>query len=304
MVYLPEHVKLIAYFLVIAAIFQSCIVYEKQPVSIEQASKYYDRQIQITTKDGIDQNLNWIEEKNENVVSIKNTKRTPIISSSILQIKTVGSKPTPISIDSAYKHEGAIEIMQYDKNERMYTKEFINIKWNGNHIIGLQEIRKDTATVVIATDQIEEIKIQYKRPLNNINLNLLGDAGVISIMYERLFLISPNIFFTPKLGVGRTSEFQICPFGPCSSPPKKYTIIPLQITGNVGDGRNFFEFGFGCTIVEGNTEQHYIYYPTLGYRLQPLKSGKIIFRIYGSFPTSEIHDFIYVPVGISLGINF
>lgn len=300
----PKHQKLILCFSVSLALFQSCIVYEKQPVSIKQASKYDDRRIKITTIDGNEQNVNWIEGKDENVVSIKNTKRTHISNSSILQIKTVGSKPTKISLDSAYNHKGVIKIFQNNIHGRLQSAKYINIKWDGNHLIGLQEIRKDTATVVIPTNQIEEIQIQSDRPLNNINLNLLGDAGGIAIMYERLFPISPNFFFTGKLGVGRAREFQLC-FGPCE-PPDKYTIIPLQLTGNIGGGRHFFEFGFGYSFIEGNTYPDYIYYPTAGYRFQPLKSGKVSFRIYASYPIGVFpyFDFLYVPVGLSLGISF
>jgi len=291
---------------ILVVLFQSCMVYEKRPVSIEQASNYNDRRIKITTIDGNEQMVNWIEGKDENVVSIKNTKRTQISNSHLMQIKTVGSKPTPISLDSAYKHKGVIEILQNDNKGRLESAEYIYIKNGGNNIIGIQGIRKNTAKIVIPNDEIKEIQIQYFRPLNNINLNLLGDAGGYSIMYERLIPISPNFFLTGKLGVGRATEFQMCLFGPCDlPPPDKYTIIPLQLTGNIGGGRHFFEFGFGYSFIEGNTYPDYIFYPTAGYRLQPLKSGKVSFRIYASFPTGVYpYDFLYVPVGISLGISF
>ena len=249
----PKHKLLIVCLFIIVTLFQSCMVYENRPVSVEEASNYHDRRIKITTVDGNEHKVNWIEEKNENVVSIKNTKRTQISNSKLLQIKTVGSNPTPISLDSAYNHRGAIEILQNDNKGRLQSAEYTNIKWDGNHIIGLQKIRKNTATIVIPSNQIEVIQIQYFRPLNNINVNLMGDAGIFAIMYERLIPVSSNFFLTGKIGVGRSEEFQLCIYGTCDfPPPDKYTLVPFQITGNIGSGRHFFEFE--TWIVKGLTQ--------------------------------------------------
>ena len=81
------------------------------------------------------------------------------------------------------------------------------------------------------------------RPLNSINLNLLGDASLISINYERQFLVSPAFILSSKLGLGYNFEFII--FGN----PEHYLTIPHHITGNIGKGRHFFEFGLGGTII-------------------------------------------------------
>jgi hypothetical protein len=144
------------------------------------------------------------------------------------------------------------------------------------------------------------------RPINNINLSICGGASIISLNYERLFLINQNFFITGKLGIGYNEEFKLCIFGPCS-PPEKYITIPHHITGNLGKGRHFFEFGLGGTIIIGKTNQHYWLYPLVGYRLQPLKSNKVNFRIFGSIPFSglnSVEDIIFIPFGLSLGVNF
>lgn len=144
------------------------------------------------------------------------------------------------------------------------------------------------------------------RPINNININLLGDASLISLNYERLFFIRPIFMLTGKLGLGYNEEFQVCIWGPCTT-PNKYLTIPLHITGNVGKGRHFFEFGIGGTRIIGHTNQPYYIYPLIGYRLNPLKKNRVNFRIVGQIPFSGVlytDDILFVPVGFSLGFCF
>ena len=108
------------------------------------------------------------------------------------------------------------------------------------------------------------------------------------------------------MGFGYNEEFQICFSGPCSSPPEKYATIPHHITGNLGQRKHFFEFGLGGTIFNGNTNQKYLIYPIVGYRIVPLASGKVNFRIFGQIPFSglETEDIISIPFGLTLGVKF
>jgi len=141
------------------------------------------------------------------------------------------------------------------------------------------------------------------RPLNNFNLNILGEASIISINYERLFLINSRFFLTGQLGIGYNEEFQLNLFG--GPPPEKYRIISHHITGNLGKRRHFLEFGLGGAIITGNTNKHYLLGPIVGYRLQPLKSNRINLRIFGSIPVIGFEtDIMYIPFGLSLGVCF
>ena len=115
-------------------------------------------------------------------------------------------------------------------------------------------------TMLFAQDQ-EEIAIP--RPLNNIGLNLFGDASIISINYERQFEVKQNFLLSSKLGYGYNEEFQLCIFGPCQ-PPETYRTIPHHITGNFGKGKHLFEVGLGGTFIMGNTTQPYLLYPIVG----------------------------------------
>ena len=68
MKYLLKHLKLIAYLLVSLILFQSCVVYNKTPTSIEKASQYNNHKMKIKTYDGDKYKLRWIDEKDGNVV--------------------------------------------------------------------------------------------------------------------------------------------------------------------------------------------------------------------------------------------
>ena len=142
------------------------------------------------------------------------------------------------------------------------------------------------------------------RPANSISINLLGDFSLLSINYERVFVITPSFFIAGKLGVGFNEEF--CLFG-CDD-REKYLTIPQHITGNFGKGKNFFEFGLGGSIISGHTVQDYTLYPMVGYRLQPLKSDKLNFRVYLQYPVTGYpavaEDILFIPIGLSFGYCF
>lgn len=159
-------------------------------------------------------------------------------------------------------------------------------------------------TVLFAQNNIDPSNV---RPINGININLLGDASLVSINYERLLLINSNFFIAGKAGLGYNEDFNICIFGPCS-PPEKYLTIPHLITGNLGIDVLFFEFGLGGTLISGNTNRHYLFYPIVGFRLQPLKSIGMNFRGFFQYPhidvLHEVNSLLFLPFGLSLGVCF
>lgn len=153
--------------------------------------------------------------------------------------------------------------------------------------------------------QIQENELKI-RPLNSIYINLLGDASLISINYDRLYRLSPSFMISSKLGLGYNESFRISFFG-IKPPWNKYTTIPHHITGNIGENRVFFEFGFGGTAIFGKTTQPYITYPIVGYRIMPYKSNRLNFRIFAQVPLTRkyiVDDIIFSPLGSSLGISF
>ena len=151
---------------------------------------------------------------------------------------------------------------------------------------------------------------ETSRPLNNVYVNLFGDASMISINYERLHFVSGKVFLAGKLGLGANIESDLS----SSVYPEEtgsLTTIPHHITANFGRKRSFFEFGLGGTIITGNIPRHYFMYSIIGYRLHPLQSKKMNFRIYGQIPISKFEwveifpnpGFAYSPLGLSVGIS-
>ena len=138
------------------------------------------------------------------------------------------------------------------------------------------------------------------RPVQNINLSYVGVPTSFSFNYEKIFFINPRFFLTGQLGIGYYEEFLL--FG---SDPEKSITIPHHFTGNWGKRKHFIEFGLCGTIIPGNSGNHYLLGPILGYRFQPLKSNKVNFRYFGSIPLIGFNNNIYLaPVGISVGICF
>jgi hypothetical protein len=156
------------------------------------------------------------------------------------------------------------------------------------------------------------------RPANDVSINLFGDALYFSFSYERLFACNSWFFITGKVGVGYDQDFNISFWG--GSPPalQDYLIITEHITGNFGKGICFGELGFGGSIIAGNTNYHFLYYPVVGFRLQPVKNKwRPNFRIFGCLPFSDLlkgYDFrktdgtgpkpIFLPFGFSTGVCF
>ena len=101
--------------------------------------------------------------------------------------------------------------------------------------------------------QIEKNKSIEDRPLNNISLNLLGDASRISFNYEKQYLVGKSNILSTKVGLGYNQEFCIS-FGAGScSPVEDYLTIPHHFTANIGKRRIFFEFRLGCTMLPEKT---------------------------------------------------
>jgi hypothetical protein len=139
------------------------------------------------------------------------------------------------------------------------------------------------------------------RPLKDVNINLLGASSLISLNFERMFLINSKLLLACQIGVGYNEEFQLFD----KSPAEKYVIVPHHVTACIGKKKQFIEFGIFGAVVSGKTEYHYLLGPVAGYRIHPLRSDRINFRIYGNIPVIGFEtEIIAVWFGLSLGIAF
>lgn len=147
------------------------------------------------------------------------------------------------------------------------------------------------------------VDLSETRPRNDVSINLMGDASILSVNYERLLVVSPNFLLAGKFGLGFNKEdlFTFCLSPPCElSPIKTYFTLPHHLTANMGGNKKFMEIGIGGTIYGGG----YVLYGTGGFRIQPLESEKLVFRIFLQrriFQASS-SDIIFIPFGLSLGV--
>lgn len=148
-----------------------------------------------------------------------------------------------------------------------------------------------------------------ERPKNNIFINILGDGSLASLNYERLLFANPKHFFVAAGGGGGVNSLVAINSTNGTGTnfsTKEFMVIPHHITGNIGGGKHFFEFGAGGTYLVGNHPRSYLPYLIAGYRLQPKRINKVHFRLFGSYPLASIEEFDlqFIPVGISVGLSF
>lgn len=160
------------------------------------------------------------------------------------------------------------------------------------------------ALIISAQD---EERLPVPDPLNSINVDLLGNATIIGVSYERIIKISKNSFLAGKIGTGYGRQLLFDYYDTLVTKFPVYLSFPHQFTFNIGKKRNFFEVGIGGTLIIGDASPHYVPYITAGYRLQPLYAGNIRFRVFGNFlPLNHknYRNIYFVPFGLSLGLCF
>ncbi len=143
------------------------------------------------------------------------------------------------------------------------------------------------------------------RPAITFYANFLGEGSLLSLNLERSVLNTEWFFINGRAGAGYTTQLGECLSGPCDSDPKEFLLVPHHLTFCIGKGNHYFEAGFGGAIIMGNTTQHYIPFPTAGYRLHPSQKHRVYLRIMASYPlVKELADISWLPYGISIGMSF
>lgn len=155
----------------------------------------------------------------------------------------------------------------------------------------------------------QEMKFFNQRPDRNLTIGLGGDGGVVSVHHEKLNIISYNLIMATEIGLGATQDFSI------SDPNHYYLSIPFNISACFGKRMHLFEAGLGATIHLRLNDPYYEFciYPIIGYRIQPVKPRKVMFKIYTSIPYNlnyltyinlKNSDIYFIPIGISIGKSF
>lgn len=125
--------------------------------------------------------------------------------------------------------------------------------------------------------------------------------GALSFNFERIVPLNSNFFIAGKTGLSIGNPF--CIYG-CSSSP----ILPLQITGNIGNRKMAFEAGISSYHFLSSEKSESFFFTTFGLRTHPLKNKRFLFRIFTSFNSFyglEANLFsIALLSGISIGTSF
>ena len=184
MIYFLKHLKGIAFFLAMLILLQSCIaVYKK--ASVYEASVYDNWRIKITTVDGEKYTLPWVEEKNGNVVSTKNTERIFIEKNKVKQIVKYSPEPVVIQLDSVSSFSGTVAILTKEDGGKHESHEFIKFEEQGDSYRCYRMTSKDTVTVVIPLEQVEKITVVNNGASIGVSF-LVGlgvFAGIMALVY-------------------------------------------------------------------------------------------------------------------------
>ncbi len=173
-------------------------------------------------------------------------------------------------------------------------------------VLTLSLILSGTSLLLTGQEKSDTIS----RPLNNFSLNLLGEASIISLNYERLFPLGKLFLLSAKLGVGTNADW--CGIIHCEENYKaKHAItFPHHITLNFGKKKAFFEIGYGGTYLSWKYSPVYIPSAIFAFRLQPVESNKFSFRVFIQNPLIKsgnglkFDKVLFIPVGFSFGVGF
>lgn len=155
-----NHIKSIAYFLAMLILFQSCVVYNKSPSTIEEATSDEEMPIKIINKDGHVYKFRLIEENDGNIIGFRKAEKEYIYKEDIFQYVILSPEPHTVPIDTALNHNGLIRILTNNRLEGFKSHEFMKIIEDDEKIIGYKIDSKDAMPVIIPLDDIDKILLK------------------------------------------------------------------------------------------------------------------------------------------------
>jgi hypothetical protein len=143
-------------------------------------------------------------------------------------------------------------------------------------------------------------------------VSAFGGANILSLNYEHGFPGSDNYFFSMRGGLGLSnrgsSVFEIGSFTALS----RVMSFQSALVFNYGKGIHNLELAYGVGIYQGGGRRDIHTFPTIGYKIQPLKKedyeNVYYFRIFSDmlFLTQSMDYQLVItpPIGISIGGKF
>ncbi len=168
----------------------------------------------------------------------------------------------------------------------------------------LLQVPDSLGSTSCATNPEEE-----ERPWLNFWFNAGGNAArrqtlrdypqiTLSLNMERTFFIRDNLMLAGSLGLGLDFRNILVPVNWLDSGSEdplllgdRLLLIPHHIMAGISIDRKrklFIESGLAGSRIFNSADRKYILYPLAGLRYQPLERNRMMFRIYGAFPTSNL----------------
>lgn len=174
MLYFLRRLTGIAYFLTMLILLQSCVaIYKRSSLNEATSSNYDNWRIKVKTINGENHSFDWIDERNQNIVSIHGTKRILIDKKEVKQIVIADPSPHVIPLDSIDLYYGKVSFLITDSREGYKSQDFIQFEDLGSSFKCYQMNGEDTLTVMIPIDQIEKIR----------TINMDATAGVSLLVW-------------------------------------------------------------------------------------------------------------------------
>jgi len=159
--------------------FQSCIVYQKRPSTLEEAANPKNKKTKITTLDGEKYEFDWFDIEDEYISSTLKTKREIFSIDEIQYILSKGGSKN-IKLDSTTQLRGDYTIKTTNSEFRCFE-----IERKGDAVTAIRTTGKDTLTIHIPQAQIEKIQIVNRgdSAVGNIGIFILAICGVFVGLY-------------------------------------------------------------------------------------------------------------------------
>jgi len=264
-------------FIPVLILFQNCVVYNKQPVSLEQA------------------------------INVDHKVVKPI------KVELING--SELIVDSVYYEDNQLHGLRVSpKKEKIMYEKREKITEDRYHVDYYYKWEYQKKEIKIEEDEILKIFIP-DRPKNNIYVNLGGGGFFYSINYERLFTVSQSLILAAGFGIGRGTNFPIWvdysyrtfPHHITLNLGKRKSFFEFGIGGTAAYGT------YICIYHSHPDHKKYYIFPIIGFRIQPMRPPVgFYFKIQGIYPITiyenedkeEWLDPLIIPIGISLGISF
>lgn len=138
--------------------------------------------------------------------------------------------------------------------------------------------------------------------LEGLEINILGQGSIVSMMYEKRSRLKGKTFFTSRIGLGYQEEFCVLDCGK----PDRFLTLPHSMTLNLGGWRHWLEVGLGGVLLLESPIKNYEIFPIVGYRYMSYTPNRFFLRLSLHAPLEGwlSREYVIWPAALSFGASF